>query len=63
MKQNMSRIRVLAIITVVLVSVASLRAAQPYENDRMNDDIRRALLRLPYYGVFDYLTFSTTRAR
>lgn len=40
------------------MSVAAIAAAQPSSEDaRTTNDIRKALLRLPYYGVFDYLTF------
>jgi hyperosmotically inducible periplasmic protein len=58
MKQKTSRSRVFVIAALVFMSVAAVAAAQPSSEDaRTNDDIRRALLRLPYYGVFDYLTF------
>jgi hypothetical protein len=57
MKPNKFRILVLAISAVVLMSGSAL-AGSPAENDRTTDDIRRALLRLPYYGVFDYLEFT-----
>jgi hyperosmotically inducible protein len=58
MKQKTSRSRVFVIAALVFMSVAAVAAAQPSSEDaRTNDDIRRALLRLPYYGVFDYVTF------
>jgi hyperosmotically inducible protein len=44
-------------VTVMLIAGPALAAAQPSDDARTNDDIRRALIRLPYYGVFDYLTF------
>jgi hyperosmotically inducible periplasmic protein len=62
MKQKTSRSRVFVIAALVFMSVAAVAAAQPSSEDaRTNDDIRRALLRLPYYGVFDYLTFQYDR--
>jgi osmotically-inducible protein OsmY len=58
MKQKTSLSRVFVIAALVFMSVAAVAAAQPSSEDaRTNDDIRRAILRLPYYGVFDYLTF------
>jgi hyperosmotically inducible periplasmic protein len=58
MKPKTSRSRVFVIAALVFMSVAAVAAAQPSSEDaRTNDDIRRALLRLPYYGVFDYVTF------
>jgi hyperosmotically inducible periplasmic protein len=58
MKPKTSLSRVFVIAALVFMSVAAVAAAQPSSEDaRTNDDIRRALLRLPYYGVFDYLTF------
>jgi hyperosmotically inducible protein len=58
MKQKAFRSRVFIIAALVFTSVAAIAAAQPSSEDaRTNDDIRRALLRLPYYGVFDYLTY------
>jgi hyperosmotically inducible periplasmic protein len=58
MKQNKFRTIVLTIAAIVLMSGAALGAEPTAENDRTNDDIRRALLRLPYYGVFDFLAFT-----
>ena len=57
MKTKTPRALVLMIVTVIFIVAPALAAAQPSEEARTNDDIRRALLRLPYYGVFDYLTF------
>jgi osmotically-inducible protein OsmY len=58
MKPKTSLSRVFVIAALVFMSVAAVAAAQPSSEDaRTNDDIRRAILRLPYYGVFDYLTF------
>ncbi|HEX2344231.1 MAG TPA: BON domain-containing protein [Vicinamibacterales bacterium] len=62
MKPKTSLSRVFVIAALVFMSVAAVAAAQPSSEDaRTNDDIRRALLRLPYYGVFDYLTFQYDR--
>ena len=43
------------ILVAAVVAGASL-AAQTPEDKRTIDDLHRALMRLPYYGVFDYLT-------
>jgi hyperosmotically inducible periplasmic protein len=62
MKPKTSRNRMFVIAALVFMSVAAVTAAQPSSEDaRTNDDIRRALLRLPYYGVFDYLTYQYDR--
>jgi len=58
MKPKTPRALVLMIVTAMFIAAPALAAAQPSPEDaRTNDDIRRALLRLPYYGVFDYLTY------
>jgi hyperosmotically inducible periplasmic protein len=58
MKPKTSRRRVFVIAALLFMSVTAVAAVQPPSEDaRTTDDIRRALLRLPYYGVFDYLTF------
>jgi hyperosmotically inducible protein len=57
MKPKTSRALVLMLVTMMSIAAPALAAAQPSEDARTNDDIRRALLRLPYYGVFDYLTY------
>ncbi len=57
MKPKTPRAVVLMIVTAMFIAAPALAAAQPSEDARTNDDIRRALLRLPYYGVFDYLTY------
>jgi osmotically-inducible protein OsmY len=51
----MTRLTCLTIAFVVAVS--SLAGAQE-ARDRTIDDIRDAVLRLPYYGVFDAISFS-----
>jgi hypothetical protein len=61
MKPNKFRTLVLATASVVLISGTALRADPAAENDPTSEDIRRALLRLPYYGVFDYLAFTYDR--
>ena len=57
MKPKTPRALVLMIVTAMFIAAPALAAAEPSEDARTNDDIRRALVRLPYYGVFDYLTF------
>ncbi len=56
----MSRVRVFAMFSGLLIALSVVAAAQqPSDEDtRTAEDIRRVLVRLPYYGVFDYLTFS-----
>jgi len=64
----LSRLLRLVVTTLVLVGLLAgvprgdrLRAmaqAVGTADSRRVDDIRSALLRLPYYGVFDFLTFS-----
>ncbi len=54
--------RVLRAVTLALVlalgaHVATPAAAQGVDDKRRADDIRIALMRLPYYGVFDFLSF------
>jgi hypothetical protein len=51
------RARVLIVVIAMFLAAPALAAAPGSEEARTNDDIRRALLRLPYYGVFDYLTY------
>lgn len=45
-------------MTAVLVAVSTLSLHAQTGTSRQIDDIREALLRLPYYGVFDALSFS-----
>ncbi len=45
-----------AMLVVTMLPIAT--AAQTTTDARRIDDIRDALLRLPYYGVFDFLTFT-----
>lgn len=58
----MTRISMLSILLVAVVLAASPTTASPQAvstaDARRVDDIREALLRLPYYGVFDFLTFT-----
>jgi osmotically-inducible protein OsmY len=43
---------------ILVVTTLSVAQAQSTADDRRIDSIREALLRLPYYGVFDFLTFT-----
>jgi hyperosmotically inducible periplasmic protein len=62
MKSKTSRIRTFLIVIALFMAAPILRAAEPQPEDaRTTEDIQRALLRLPYYGVFDYLTFQYDR--
>jgi osmotically-inducible protein OsmY len=49
--------RSLGMILAVLVAAGSSLAAQTVEDKRAIDDVREAVLRLPYYGVFDFVSF------
>lgn len=46
------------VAAVLVVSTLSVASAQSTTEARRIEDIRSALLRLPYYGVFDFLTFT-----
>lgn len=48
---------VLALTSIVVAGVGHSLAQTPVDRATM-DDIRSKLLRLPYYGVFDFLAFS-----
>lgn len=52
--------RVILALAVLLAVVAGPAASQPAATAEASriEAIREALLRLPYYGVFDFLTFS-----
>jgi hyperosmotically inducible protein len=53
----MLRLR-LPLLTVALLGACATLFAQPSREDvRTADTIRQALVRLPYYGVFDFLAF------
>ena len=52
----MVRRRILVMIVVSIVASA-VALAQRSPDDRTTDDILRALVRLHYYGVFDFLAF------
>lgn len=43
---------------MLVLATLSPASAQTSTDARRIDDIREALLRLPYYGVFDFLTFT-----
>lgn len=43
---------------ILVMTTLSVAQAQTTTDDRRIDSIREALLRLPYYGVFDFLTFT-----
>jgi hyperosmotically inducible protein len=54
----MSRVRAFMVMAFVLMAGSALAVAgQPSDDVRTAEDIRRALVRLPYYGVFDYLEY------
>jgi hyperosmotically inducible protein len=54
----MSRVRAFIVFTLVVTAGSALAVAQPPSEDvRTTEDIRRALARLPYYGVFEYLEY------
>lgn len=45
------------LLTVVLLFASATEAQQSSVDRQTVEDIRNALLRLPYYGVFDFLAF------
>ena len=50
--------RIFVALSTLLLFASSLPAAQPSGADGQTiEGIRKALLRLPYYGVFDFLAF------
>jgi osmotically-inducible protein OsmY len=50
--------RSLGMILALLVAAGSSLGAQTATDKRTIDDLREAVLRLPYYGVFDFVSFS-----
>lgn len=51
----------LAVVVAALVTAGMPAGAQTATNDRRVTEIRRTLQRLPYYGVFDFLSFSVDK--
>lgn len=51
----------LAALTLAVLLTPAPAGAQTADDKRRADDIRLALLRLPYYGVFDFLSFTYER--
>jgi hyperosmotically inducible protein len=49
--------RTFVVIMAALLFAGASPWAQPVEDKQTIDDIRRALIRLPYYGVFDFMAF------
>ena len=49
--------RALVTTLAVFLFAGALPSAQKAADDQTAEDIRQALLRLPYYGVFDFLAF------
>ena len=49
-------------LMVLGVHLAPAALAQSDDDKRRADDIRIALMRLPYYGVFDFLSFTYENA-
>ena len=50
--------RSLGMILAILVAAGGSLGAQTANDKRTIDDLREAVLRLPYYGVFDFVTFT-----
>ena len=52
-----------AALSLVLAATVLLRASGPVEGSagRTTEAVQRALERLPYYGVFDFLAFKVER--
>jgi hypothetical protein len=53
----MLRRNVLALLGVVICLAVPLAAQSSASDQQTIDDIRKAVIRLPYYGVFDFLAF------
>jgi len=51
----MNILRMKLVVVACLASVSLALAQEPTRNQDTVDDIRKAILRLPYYGVFDFL--------
>ena len=51
----MGSMKMRLVAAACLASVSLAAAQQPTPHQRTVDDIRSAILRLPYYGVFDFL--------
>ena len=51
----MNILRMKLVVVACLASVSLALAQEPTRNHDTVDDIRKAILRLPYYGVFDFL--------
>jgi hypothetical protein len=49
------------VVVACLASVSLALAQQPTRDQATIDDIRKAILRLPYYGVFDFLAMQYDR--
>lgn len=49
------------LLAAVVVAGTSLGAQQSVEDKRTVEDIRQAVMRLPYYGVFDFLSVQYER--
>lgn len=49
--------RTFVLMVVAVAAVSTARAQPSLDDQRTIEDVRRALVRLPYYGVFDFLAF------
>jgi len=61
MRATMYRRQIASVVFALLVALAPLQAQRPLDEQRTIENIRTALLRLPYYGVFDFLAFTYER--
>src|SRR5687767_8361421 len=52
-RSAMNILRMKLVVVACLASVSLALAQEPTRNQDTVDDIRKAILRLPYYGVFD----------
>ncbi|MCC7031527.1 MAG: BON domain-containing protein [Acidobacteria bacterium] len=55
---RVARVATMTLVLALGAALASPAAAQSADDKRRIDDIRIALMRLPYYGVFDFLSFT-----
>jgi BON domain-containing protein len=58
MFRRFAAVGMIGLLSVVTLAAAGRTAA---DDQQTNTEVRRALLRLPYYGVFDYLAFRQDR--
>ena len=56
------KLKIATVATILLVGSMALAAAPPTERQRTMDKVRKELVTLPYYGVFDNLEYKVEGA-